>query len=643
MCRIAGYWDRRPGAARQTPEVIASMRDVMVYGGPDDAGSYLSRKWNLGLGHRRLSIIDLSEMGRQPMHDGTGNLWTVYNGEIYNFAEIRKELEARGRVFRSHTDTEVILHAYREWGMDCLQRFRGMFAFALWDEKEGRLILARDRAGVKPLYYSDRDGLFVFGSEMKSILRFPGFSTGGLDQEALCGFLQTGFITAPGSIFNGVRKLEPGHYLTVRPDGAAQIVRYWDVQDQFDPHPAKRDIEDAAAETEALMLEAFQYRMVSDVPVGVFLSGGLDSSLVTALLQSVSSKPLKTFTIGFDDPAYNEAPYAARVAKHLGTDHHELICKPENITEILGRFTEIYDEPFGDSSGIPTFLVSRLAREHVKVSLSADGGDEVFGGYTKYAAVERYMRRAAGLPSILRHLAAGFLRLMSPEAVERLYGSVSRVLALPRVSNLKDKFHKFRNLLAENRLEQAFAISSSFASRPEVGRFLRSSCGPGRVVMNSTGLDAVSYMQMTDFKTYLPDDILVKVDRATMQNSLEGREPFLDHKLVEFCAKLPSGLKSRPGEPKSLLRKILLKYVPRELVDRPKAGFGIPIYNWLRKDILPGETGLFAKERLERQGIFDPARVSGLVTSFMRGAPRNAHFVWFFYIFQKWYDRWMKA
>jgi asparagine synthase (glutamine-hydrolysing) len=527
-----------------------------------------------------------------------------------------------------------------------LGRFRGMFAFALWDREREVLILARDRAGVKPLYWSFRDGVLAFASELKAFHQYPGFRK-ELDPEALWFFLQLGYIPGPRSIFQGVRRLEPGTWLQLDRHGTAQVNRYWDVREHYEHRTAVSE-QEAEERLEELLVESFRLRLVSDVPVGVFLSGGVDSSSVTALLQRHADRPLKTFTIGFAHKDYDESQAAREVSRHLGTDHTELVCSLDDAFEVLERYEEIYDEPFGDSSGIPTFLVSRLARRQVKVSLSADAGDELFAGYTKYPFVRDYQRRLARVPGSARALAAGFLGLLSPEAVEALWGRLTRVLPLPRYSNLKDKFFKFRNMLSEQDLRRSFLRAGSFAAPSTVAGILARPLGPAPD-LQGTGfeldpgapLDVLSCLQIMDFDTYMVDDILVKVDRATMQNSLEGREPFLDHHLVEYVAGLPPELKLRNGTSKWLLRQVLYKYVPRKLIERPKMGFSIPLYPWLRQSILSRHADLFAPTFLKAQGIFDAQAVPALVKSFTSGRPVNANFIWFLFVFQRWFRRWM--
>ncbi len=645
MCRITGFWDFRQTTNYNKDKIITDMRDTMVYGGPDDCGYYISKKKNVALGHRRLSILDLSVTGHQPMKSNNSNIWITYNGEIYNFNEIKKELINKGYRFKSSSDTEVILKSYQEWGIKCIEKFIGMFAFVIWDEDNEKMVLIRDRAGIKPLYYYLKDGIFIFGSELKPFYKFPDFKK-IINYDALFLFFQFGHIQAPYTIFKDTYKLEPGYYLELNKNGKLKKVKYWDIADYYKLPRIKKNEKEIEEELEYLLIKSFKYRLVSDVPVGVFLSGGIDSSAVTALLQKNINSQLKTFTIGFDQPEYNEACYAKKVAEVLKTDHTEFYCTVDDLYDIFEKFQDIYDEPFGDSSGIPTYLVSKLARKNVKVALSADGGDELFAGYTKYEIVDKYYKYLSRVPFIIRFFGAGMLELLSPEFVEKLYENISCVFPLPKFTNLKDKFYKFRNIIKEDKLNNIFKVSGSYANRKLLDKILKNKYN----VKLSTNFDTIkqdkrmdnfSYMQMIDFKTYMPDDILTKVDRATMQNSLEGREPFLDHELVQYIAQLPWDLKYRNNISKWILRKILYKYVPEELLNRPKMGFGIPIYKWLRENLLNKYNDVFDTKFLNRQNIFNINHLSELFNKFKNGKGVNAHFIWFVFIFQRWYKKWM--
>ncbi|MBN1899032.1 MAG: asparagine synthase (glutamine-hydrolyzing) [Spirochaetes bacterium] len=644
MCRITGFRDFRTRTDYDPTRVIMNMRDTMIYGGPDDAGSYVNKKFQMALGHRRLTILDLTRAGHQPMCDRTKKVWITYNGEVYNFNEIKKELIKKGITFSSTSDTEVILQSYKQWGMNALEKFRGMFAFVIWDETKEKMILVRDRAGIKPLYYYYHDGVFLFSSELKAFYQFPYFNK-QIDYDALAMFLQTGYITSPWSVFKYVKKLAPGTYLEIDKTGHMKTVTYWDVARFYTMPPWEKKEKQIEEELERLMIESFKYRLIADVPVGIFLSGGIDSSAVTALLQKNVKKALKTFTIGFEKKEYNEAAYAERIARRLGCDHTQMVLNMNKAYPILDRIEEIYDEPFGDSSGIPTFLVSQLARQKVKVSLSADGGDELFAGYTKYEIVDKYYRRFSRLPHVLRFFSAQMLELLSPEFVETFYSYLSSFLPLPKYTNVKDKFYKLRNVIREDKLNNIFKKSGHFSTGRDLEKLMLASF-QGRKTEHDQAwpekIDNFSGMQMIDFKTYMPDDILVKVDRASMQNSLEAREPFLDHKLVEYVARIPASLKYKKGISKWILRKILYRYVPKDFLERPKMGFGIPLYVWMRESILRKYQDTFEDSFLQAQGIFHVTHLKNMVQGFKRGGGVNAHFIWFVFVFQRWYKHWIE-
>ena len=642
MCGIAGIRDFG-GSTRSQGEVVGRMTSCLAHRGPDDRGVFVDEAERVALGHRRLSILDLSSQGHQPMATPGGQLWITYNGEIYNFQELKNELAKRGHTFSSDTDTEVILKAYEEWGMGMLDKFHGMFAFALWDKKTRKLTLCRDRAGVKPLYYYWRDGLLLFASELKSLHEHPAFEK-KLNLQALSLFFQFGYIPAPHTIFEHTFKVLPGSYLVFDEKGGREERVYWDIRDLYATEQNHATEDDMVQELEAILKKAFAWRLVADVPLGVFLSGGIDSSTVAALLQAQVSYPLKTFTIGFTEKGYDEAPYAKRIARHLGCDHHEVYCTKEYAAEIIPKLPEMYDEPFGDSSAIPTYLVSQLARKHVKVALSADGGDELFGGYTKYDLLNRYWATRQRFPSALFSSAAFFLQMVSPEVAEQLY------LLLPssfrKYTNAKDKMYKLRNLLREQTLPDIFRQSNTFWTEEQL-RLLLAFAPPSREsdmygFDKMRGLDPVSAMQAADFRVYLPDDLLVKVDRATMAQGLEGREPFLDQDIASFIARVPSSWKVRSGKGKYILRKVLAKYVPPELFERPKQGFGIPIYAWMKQDFSRFLEEYLSASQLKKHGLFDEEAVQRILQRHAQGKGEHASKLWFLLMFQMWYSRWMQ-
>ena len=610
----------------------------MIHGGPDDAGIYIDH-FSVALGHRRLSIIDLSPAGHQPME--FDNLVITYNGEVYNFKDIRRELEQYGYKFHSSSDTEIILKAFHKWGLEAVNKFRGMFAFAIWDKANKHLVLCRDRIGVKPLYWYYKDGLFMFSSELKAFHQHPKFEK-RLNLQALSLFLQYSYITAPHSIFENTYKLEPGHFLIIDKDGNIKKQKYWDIEEYFRIGKEEKDTwlrrseEELVGELDQLLTESFKLRLVADVPVGMFLSGGIDSTTVSAILAKEGVR-LKTFTIGFHEEGYNEAPYAKKIAEYLGTEHTELYCTPKEAFEIIPMLPEIYDEPFGDSSAIPTYLVSKLAKNQVKVSLSADGGDEQFCGYTRYWMVVDRINKLFKVPAI--STLSRILDMLSPETATMLYNVFKPIL--PKYTNFRDKYVKLRNVIRASNLRDQYELSLQI--------FLKEDLSSIGVISNNVGFDEIgdnsydpySMVMLYDIRTYLPDDILVKVDRATMSVSLEGREPFLDHKIVEWTSQLPSEFKYKNGKSKYILRKVLSKYIPIELVDRPKQGFGVPIYEWFRGELKELYLEYLDENRIKEAGIFNPSEVRRLLESYLQDKGVNHNKLWLLFIFEQWRRKWM--
>jgi asparagine synthase (glutamine-hydrolysing) len=628
MCGITGFVDFN----RKTPELtLHAMTDVLSYRGPDDSGYFTdtSGTASTGLGHRRLSILDLSAHGHQPM--GFQNLTVTYNGEIYNFREIRKELIQSGYEFYSDSDTEVILKAYHRWGTDMLRRFNGMFAFAIYDKGANKIFLFRDRAGVKPLYWYFKDGLFLFSSELKSFHLHPHFLK-ELNYDGLALFLQYGYIPEPHTIFNHCYKLRGGHYLILDlQNRQISQTKYWDVMDFYRQPKINIPEEEAIEETEALLKSAFNYRLVADVPVGVFLSGGYDSSIVTAMLQSNRTDKIKTFTIGFHEEKYNEAPYAKKIAEYLGTEHKEYYCSKEEASKLLPRLPEIWDEPFGDPSAIPTILLSQLARRDVTVSLSADGGDETFAGYNKY--VKNYKRIRA-----LRYATPPGRFLLHRIFKSPLFHSLSQKAG---ISNSKERFTRLSCLFAGGENE-IMAFSESCFYQGDLQALLRV---PFKKV--STNFD--EYLQgrwldnqlAVDYKTYQIDDILTKVDRATMSVSLEGREPLLDYRVIEYTARLDDSLKINRGTKKYLLKKIAHKYIPRELLDRPKKGFSVPVFEWFKDDLKDYLLYYLDAKKIKRAGILDENMVIDLRDRYLSGGEINISKIWYLLMFEMWKEKWL--
>ena len=642
MCGITGFF-----SASGRPEVgeadlrraVATLRNR----GPDDHGSWAPGS-ELGLGHTRLSILDLSEHGHQPMLSTDGRLAMVFNGEIYNFADIRRELLPKGHVFRGSGDSEVILAAFREWGVrEAVKRFIGMFAIALWDADAGKLTLIRDRLGVKPLYYGWNGRTLWFGSELKALRAYPHWQP-RIDQAALADFFRFSYIVEPRSIYEQVAKLPPAHLLELSRGGRPTIERYWSAVDGIRSNEEAN--EDALAdELEALMTDAFKLRMVSDVPVGVFLSGGVDSSVVTALLQR-NGPPVRTFTIGFDDARHNEAHHAEVVAKHLGTVHTAQTVREAEAMQVLPTWGDLFDEPFGDSSGIPTLLVSRMAAEHVKVVLSADGGDELFGGYHSYDAVFSRLQSVQKQSAVGR-LARDVAAALPWEHVDSVLAGRSR-FADPGRSRGRSMSVRLRNLRETHHLSTTggifeHAVTSIYWNGEDLQRLLGNAVLPSRRNSDDYPGGPVDQMCLWDLEHYLPGDILAKVDRATMAVGIEGREPMLDHRLVEMALSLPYRLRRGSLGPKHLLRKVLYRHVPRNLIERPKMGFSPPIGRWISGELKPLVDQYLEPRRIAEQGILDPSAVAIVLKRLEAGDPFSVRRVWLLLAFQLWHARWMEV
>jgi asparagine synthase (glutamine-hydrolysing) len=633
MCGISGFVDFNKKTERA---VLEKMNRMLNHRGPDGEGYgiYNNDIAVIGLGHRRLSIIDLTEGGSQPQT--LGSLHITFNGEIYNYAEIKKELEQKGHQFHSHSDTEVILHAYKEWGSAALQKFIGMFAFVIYDEGNQQLFACRDRAGVKPFFYYWKDGLFLFASELKAIVRHPGFVK-EINIDAVAAFMQYGYLPTPHCIYKSTFKLKPGHFLKMDIQKQSFYTeQYWNVYDAYNKPILKIDLPDAIIETEKLLINAFQYRMVSDVPVGIFLSGGYDSACVAALLQANNTEKIKTFTIGVPDAGLNEAPYAKDVAAHLGTDHTEYYCTEKEALEIVPQLPFFYDEPFADSSAIPTTLVSKIAREKVTVALSADAGDEIFAGYNRYDYVMKYGDRVQNIPGFMRRGAAALMDKIPANSIPFL--------------NKKYLFHsryeKMKSILSNADDKNIFLNLTQHHSNKEINALFKNAPVELHTAFDSKELtkenfSLLSYMMAIDYQTYLLDDILQKVDRATMSVGLEGRDPFLDHRVIEWAARLPMEYKYNNGCKKFIIKEIVHKYLAKEMMDRPKMGFGIPIVTWLQTDLKPFVNQYFDESFIVKQNIFNNKEVQRIKKSFYQGKIERAEKIWFLLMFQMWYDKWM--
>ena len=631
MCGIAGFLNGRNALDQDAMYAAASaMAGTLFHRGPDDCGAWADASAGVALGHTRLSIIDLSACGHQPMQSQSGRFTTVYNGEIYNHAELRRELESRGYTFQGHSDTSVLLAAVAEWGVtQAVSRLIGMFAFAVWDDREQTLTAVRDRLGIKPLYYGQFGATFLFGSELKALRAHKDFR-GDIDRGAVALFMRHNYVPAPYTIYRGVYKLPPGTLLTIR-TGQTELSRptpYWNLSEVAASglqQPFRGSEEEAVAELDQLLSDAVRLRMVADVPLGAFLSGGIDSSTVTALMQKQSSQPVKTFCIGFQEEGYNEADYAKAVAKHLGTDHTEQYVSPAEAQQVIPRLPEMYDEPFADSSQIPTFLVSQLARHHVTVSLSGDGGDELFGGYTRYLAIDRYWRRISRIPLTMRQLAAKAVYAIGGRKLQD--GLTAKMARRADFLSMPDAASAYRMLNIHWSDREQLVLG---ADAPQTV-FSDPAAWPPRS-------DVTEQWMYVDTLSYLPDDILVKVDRASMAVGLEARVPILDHRVVEFAWSLPLRYRIRGGQGKWLLRRVLDKYVPQHLIDRPKVGFGVPIDSWLRCPLRDWAESLISEDRLRREGYLRPEPVRRKWEQHLSGRSNWHYHLWDVLMFQAWLD-----
>jgi asparagine synthase (glutamine-hydrolysing) len=611
-------------ARRAAAERVEGMARTLRHRGPDDFGTWSTRfragdaEHAVALGHTRLAILDLSPLGHQPMHAGDGALTVSYNGEIYNFRALREELAAAGARFRSECDTEVLLEAYRAWGEDACDRFVGMFAFALWDAPRARLVLARDRLGIKPLYYAFADdGLLLFGSELRALREHPAFRP-DIDRAALAGFLQHGFVSGPATIYAHARRLMPGEVL-VWERGRIHCRPYWRLSDPA-VTPAPADFDTAVDALEDVLGLAVEQRLIADVPLGAFLSGGIDSSAVVALMRERASGTVRTFSIGFREPGYDEAPHAAAVARHLGTEHTELYVERKHALQVAHEMPELYDEPFGDPSAIPTVLLSRLTREHVTVALSGDGGDELFGGYLQYGKLAR-LQPWLRVPRPLRRLLAAAAPVVPLRSARRALGHLGG--GGPRdVAEGLLRFHDPRELAA------ACGDDGSAAR-----------AGYRRAWDEAPLADPVRRAMVADTASYLPDDILTKVDRASMSVALEARVPIIDHRVVRFALSLPLSLLWHGGRTKAPLRALVERRVPRGLLERPKQGFGIPIESLLARELVRWSERYLAPARLAEEGLLDPAGVARLVARAKDAGAAGATPLWFLLCFERWLAR----
>lgn len=648
MCGLAGFLNR------QAPDcaLAIAMANALIHRGPDSSGVWCDPDAGLALAHRRLAILDVSPAGAQPMLSASGKYVIALNGEIYNHLELRGEIDRRSDAripWRGHSDTETLLEGIGLWGVEkALRRCTGMFAIALWDRSRRELVLARDRMGEKPVYYGWQGDAFLFGSELKALAAHPAWR-GAVDRDALTLFMRYGYVPLPHSIWRGVSKLPPGSYLKIPCDAQVGVspapTFYWRARDAAIAG-VRNDLDDLAAANalEGQLRRAVAGQMVADVPLGAFLSGGVDSSAIVALMQAQSARPVRTFSIGFAESDYNEAVHAKGVAMHLGTDHTEFVLAPADALAVIPRLPEMFDEPFGDSSQIPTYLVAAMARRHVTVSLSGDGGDEVFGGYNRYSWGREVWRRAEPLPRTLRCGMGRLVAAVSPSAWDR----IGRILPPGmRQPTLGDRLHKLANVFDAEDADQLYRRLVSQHREPAslvVGgseNAIWADAEAAAFAADVRGGDFTERMMFHDLVGYLTDDILVKVDRAAMAVGLETRVPLLDHHLVEFAWSLPLHMKIRHGQGKWLLRQVLYRYVPRQLVERPKQGFGIPLDSWLRGPLRDWAEALLDESRLREEGFLDARQVRLKWAEHLSGRRNWQHWLWNVLMFQAWRERWL--
>jgi len=640
MCGITGFWNTT--ASQSNAELISTvtgMSNTIHHRGPDDSGAWADASPGIAFGFRRLSIVDLSPTGHQPMLSADERYVMIFNGEVYNHAELRRDLDSAGHQFRGTSDTEVMLAGIVEWGLEsAVKRFNGQFAIALWDRRERRLHLIRDRVGIKPLYYGWFGKTLIFGSELKTLTAHPDFKP-EVDRQSLTLYLRYGYIPAPHCIYQGVKKLEPGTILTFAWSGdqtSENRISYWSAREAVEQgirNPFRDNDQEAISELDQILRASVRDRMIADVPLGAFLSGGIDSSLIVALMQAQSAKPVKTFTIGFQEAGYNEAVFAKEVATHLKTEHTELYVSPRDAMDVIPQLAFMFDEPFGDSSQIPTYLVSKLARQAVTVSLSGDGGDELFGGYTRYTNSLQVWGLVGRIPLLARKAAGVIFDQASKINWQKI---------TPRGKRLATRFYHAAEIARTKSPDELYwRFSSNWPQPLQVVVDGQEPLALHMAPENSQLLpEFAQRMMYLDFNTYLPDDILVKLDRASMATSLEGRVPFLDdHRVVEFAWRLPVDMKIRASQGKWILRQLLYKYVPQKMIERPKMGFGVPIDSWLRGPLRDWAEDLLDEQRLQREGYLNPGSIRQRWTEHLEEQKDWHYPLWYVLMFQDWLSK----
>jgi asparagine synthase (glutamine-hydrolysing) len=644
MCGIAGFvaGPARRTSADQLKSIASAMDHSLEHRGPDDHGDWIDVDAGVALVHRRLSIVDLSPAGHQPMLSADGRFVIVYNGEVYSHTAIRTEIEATGHRFRGHSDTEVIVESIARSGVRAtVDRLIGMFAIAVWDKKDRTLTLVRDRLGIKPIYWAKSDEVFTFGSELKALRAHPNFRP-QIDRAAVGAFMRHNYIPAPSTIYENVFKLEPGSILTLPWHGEPTITRFWNARTVAlagMANPLRQTDAEATDELEALLKDAIGRRMIADVPLGAFLSGGIDSSLVVALMQSQSINKVRTFTIGFGEAEFDEAPHAASVARHLGTQHTELRVTAQQALDVIPELPAWFDEPFADSSQIPTYLVSAMTRQHVTVALSGDGGDELFAGYSRYHLARRFWRKLSLLPSPIRRGTAAALTTLSPE---QWSSALAFLPARLKPNQIGDKIHKLASVLGTHGADALYRRLVTHWEPSQVAPGI----GEAKGILWDASIaaefpDLLDRMQFLDLVTYLPDDILTKVDRASMAVALEARVPLLDHRVVEHAWRLPQKMKTRNGSGKWLLRQVLHRYVPRHIMERPKMGFGIPLGEWLRGPLREWSEDLLSASSLKDSSLLDVQMVRRYWDEHLSGSRNWQYLIWDVLMLEAWRRRWV--